>query len=169
MAQGVVGLRWLLEASFKREGYFLFSGQRQGLAWRFRVLAGLGFLVRLKASSRASFAPTEVWGGRGFGGVGLECGALRFCGFAMESGVGTCARQSETKPRSRRCRRCLSTPKRPVCRRMSSMRRFVTTSIPSKPRAFLLTHPTDPGCPFWRSAHFVKDGLGSADAAWLMV
>ncbi|WP_045122917.1 hypothetical protein, partial [Pseudomonas sp. GM80] len=49
--------------------------------------AGLDFLVLLKAFSRASFAPTEagalgVWG---MGGVGLKCGALHFCGFAMKA------------------------------------------------------------------------------------
>jgi hypothetical protein len=69
MAQGVVGLRWLLEASFKQADYFLFSGQRHGFGLARLVLAGLDFLVPLKASSRASFAPTAA-GAVGFWGMG---------------------------------------------------------------------------------------------------
>jgi hypothetical protein len=67
MAQGVVGLRWLLEASFKQDGYFLFSGRQHGFG-----LARLGFSwIGFFGAAEGVFASKLCsYGSRGGGGFG---------------------------------------------------------------------------------------------------
>jgi hypothetical protein len=80
MAQGVVGLRWLLEASFKQAGYFLFSGQRHGFG-----LARLGFSwIGFFGAAEGVFASKLCsYGSRGGGGLGNGGSRLRIAAPAL--------------------------------------------------------------------------------------